>query len=174
MTLRKQTRQLLKYEASTDDILKKRSAALAICDWYVVLHSDSRYATSEMLRGDAATVRKRLIRISIQTEAKLKRTNVPEPRDLQRRVDQMIADFATESPGDSESEPTTLAAAGGGAAVDEGWQLVELIQRIIAPDFWQPQGGPGVVRYFALKRALVVRATSDVQQQVQELLMALR
>ncbi len=174
MTLRKQTRQLLKYEASTDDILKKRSAALAICDWYVVLHSDSRYATSEMLRGDAATVRKRLIRISIQTEAKLKRTNVPEPRDLQRRVDQMIADFATESPGDCESEPTTLVAAGGGAAVDEGWQLVELIQRIIAPDFWQPQGGPGIVRYFALKRAIVVRATSDVHQQVQELLMALR
>ena len=55
-------------------------------------------------------------------------------------------------------------AAAGGALPDTGWQLVELIQRVVAPDFWEPQGGPGVIRYFAMRRVLVVRATTDVHE----------
>jgi hypothetical protein len=73
----------------------------------------------------------------------------------------------------SQREPG-LDARGGAAVADDGWSLIELIQRVIAPDFWEPQGVPGVIRYFAIKRALVVRATTDVHEQLRELLTALR
>lgn len=69
---------------------------------------------------------------------------------------------------------TELGGQAAGGMFDNGWQLVELIQRIIAPDFWESRGGPGSMRYFAMKRVLVVRATSDVHQQIKDLLTALR
>lgn len=177
MTLRTQTRHLLKSEANANDGEAKQSAAEALCDLYVILRSDPRYPNSPMLRGDAAQVRKRLMGISDRTEAKLKRAKVAKPDDLESRVEtaiaSTIASTISESSG-SQGDDTGLVAAGGGAVADEGWPLVELIQRVIAPEFWQPQGGPGVIRYFAIKRVLVVRATSDVHEQVRALLTALR
>ena len=171
--LRKQTRDLLKKEADAQDHRVQRSVAMSLCDLYIVLRSDPRYSESSMLRGDAAKLRKRLMRLARQTEAKLNRANVARPSDLKLKVDQAVA--MTTGPTDSyQRTQVQLAAGGGGAVDDQGWQLVELIQRIIAPDFWQPQGGPGVVRYFAIKQALVIRATSEVHEQVRELLTALR
>lgn len=61
-----------------------------------------------------------------------------------------------------------------GGLPDTGWQLVELIQRVIAPDFWESRGGPGSIRYFAMRRVLVIRATTDIHEQVRDLLTALR
>ncbi|MDB4353266.1 hypothetical protein N9Z64_00900 [bacterium] len=61
-----------------------------------------------------------------------------------------------------------------GGVPDTGWELVELIQRIIAPDFWETRGGPGSIRYFAMRKVLVIRATTDVHEQVRDLLTALR
>ena len=170
--LRQQTRELLKTEANHKDLQAKQASAIALCDMYVVLRSDRRYEDSPMLQGDAAKVRKRLMRISRRNESRLNRAKVPRPSDLETQVDQALAKISDPSASNQQSQPPLFAA--GGAALDDGWQLVELIQRVIAPDFWQSQGGPGVVRYFAIKRALVVRATSDVHQQVQELLSSLR
>lgn len=61
-----------------------------------------------------------------------------------------------------------------GGIPDTGWQLVELIQRVIAPDFWESRGGPGSIRYFAMRKVLVIRATTDIHEQVRDLLTALR
>ena len=63
-------------------------------------------------------------------------------------------------------------AAGGGT--NDGWELVMLIRQIIRPDFWQNAGGNGVVHYLATRRVLVVRATTDVHQDIKDLLTALR
>ena len=175
--LRQQTRQLLKSEANSEDHQGRQAAAMALCDMYVVLRSDRRYADSPMLQGDAAKVRKRLMRIADRNEARLNRAQVARPKQLTEQVDQALADIGKRNSSQlpvTNSQGTQQAVGGGGAPADEGWQLVELIQRVIAPDFWQAQGGPGVIRYFAIKRVLVVRATSDVHQQVRELLSALR
>jgi hypothetical protein len=78
----------------------------------------------------------------------------------------------------SSATGTTAGSIQGGNAPgplpDTGWELVELIQRVVAPDFWDSRGGPGTIRYFAMRRVLVVRATSDVHEQIRDLLMALR
>ncbi len=169
--LRQQTRDLLRHEAVTEDEQAKDAATAALCDLYVVLRSDDRYATSEMLKGDAAKVRRRLISIAERRQRQLKRDEVPKPSDLAAEIDSVIAAALSQN-GPELSD--AVGGQGGGALGDNGWQLVELIQRVVAPDFWEPVGGPGAIRYFAMRRVLVVRATSDVHEQVRDLLMALR
>lgn len=56
----------------------------------------------------------------------------------------------------------------GGPAVPGDWGpvLVDLIQRTIHPDFWDVQGGPGTIVYYAPLHCLVVRATAEVHGDV--------
>lgn len=166
--LRKETSELLRRQATLPSGTAKDDATTALCDLYVVLRSDSRYATSEMLRGDAMKIRRRLLSTLRARQHELRRNGIDRPSELSEQVESAIqaaiADAQAEQPG----------AAGGAALADNGWQLVELIQRVVAPDFWEPRGGPGSIRYFAMRRVLVVRATSDVHQQVKDLLTALR
>lgn len=171
MTLRKQTRDLLRHEATLDAGKAKDHAVTALCDLYVVLRSDQRYPNSEMLQGDAAKIRRRLIAISRKRTNELKRNRVPRPSGLASQVDQAIAAALQRAGG--ANDPPSPGAAGGGA-LDNAWQLVELIQRIVEPDFWDRQGGPGSIKYFAMRRVLVVRATTDVHEQIKDLLTALR
>lgn len=176
-TLRHQTRELLKEDASLDeDSQAKDSAISSLCDLYVILRSDPRYPTSDMLRGDAAKIRRRLISIAERRENRLKREGVAKPPGLSAAVDQAVQASLSEPDGHSLGEtedaiPSGLAGAPLGA---NPWELVELIQRVIAPDFWDVQGGTGTIQYFAMRRVLVVRATSDVHEQIRDLLMALR
>jgi hypothetical protein len=82
--------------------------------------------------------------------------------------------------GDRSADPNSAAgqnaqgAQAAGGIPDTGWQLIELIQRVIAPDFWESRGGPGSIRYFAMRKVLVIRATTDTHEQVRDLLTALR
>ena len=171
--LRHETRELLIQEAVLDDGAAKDAAVAALCDLYVVLRSDDRYGTSAMLQGDAAKVRRRLLSAAHHREAQLKRDGIDRPSNLSSEVDAAIATALADSQTDC-SDRVESSGQGGGALPDSGWQLVELLQRIVAPDFWDRQGGPGTIRYFAMRRVLVVRATTDVHEQIRDLLMALR
>jgi type II secretory pathway component GspD/PulD (secretin) len=53
-------------------------------------------------------------------------------------------------------------------------KLIELIVSTIAPKTWTDQGGEGAIQYYPIGGALVVSQTPDVQEQVAELLEALR
>lgn len=57
---------------------------------------------------------------------------------------------------------------------DYGEELVELIQKVIAPDTWDVVGGRGVIRYWAPGAALVVTQSGDVHDQLRDLLRDLR
>ena len=222
-TLRTQVRNLLRQEATLDPGPDKDAAGTALCDLYVILRNDERFDSSEMLRGDAAKVRRRLISIGKKLESQLKREGVPKPSGLSQTVDEQISQAIAASQsergssasdsssshsdrqnggqsslsGNASSSATDATAPAGSAATgsaatgpaatgpaqganapgplpDTGWELVELIQRVVAPDFWDSRGGPGTIRYFAMRRVLVVRATSDVHEQIRDLLMALR
>jgi hypothetical protein len=58
--------------------------------------------------------------------------------------------------------------------VDNSQQLIDVIQRCIAPTTWDVNGGQGVVRYYAPSKALVVRQTSEMHQQLQRIIPMLR
>jgi type II secretory pathway component GspD/PulD (secretin) len=52
--------------------------------------------------------------------------------------------------------------------------LIKLITNTIAPTSWTSMGGQGTIEYFPLGMALVINQTPDIQEQVAELLAALR
>jgi type II secretory pathway component GspD/PulD (secretin) len=53
-------------------------------------------------------------------------------------------------------------------------QLMDLITATIKPESWNKLGGKGTIQYFPLGYGLVVNQTQDIQEQVQDLLQALR
>jgi hypothetical protein len=53
---------------------------------------------------------------------------------------------------------------------DAGQQLVELIQQTIAPQTWDVNGGPGSIYYWRPGRALAIRATEEVHEEIGGLL----
>ena len=52
--------------------------------------------------------------------------------------------------------------------------LIKLITNTIAPKSWSDQGGPGTIEYHPLTLSLVINQTPDIQDQVADLLAALR
>jgi type II secretory pathway component GspD/PulD (secretin) len=52
--------------------------------------------------------------------------------------------------------------------------LIRLITQTIAPDSWSGEGGKGTIQYYPLGLALVVNQTRDVQEEIADLLQALR
>jgi type II secretory pathway component GspD/PulD (secretin) len=53
-------------------------------------------------------------------------------------------------------------------------QLIRLITSTVAPQTWDSMGGPGNINYYPLGMALVVHQTPDIQEQIADLLAALR
>jgi hypothetical protein len=51
---------------------------------------------------------------------------------------------------------------------------MEIITSSIKPESWEANGGTGVIRYFSIGHALVVRATADAQGGVAGLIGQLR
>ena len=58
----------------------------------------------------------------------------------------------------------------GGQGNDYGPQLVDLIQRTVAPMSWDVNGGPGSIDYWVPGRAIVVRQTDAVHEDIGGLL----
>lgn len=61
-----------------------------------------------------------------------------------------------------------------GEPFDNGPELVALIEAILHPDFWASGGGSGVLHYYRPFRVLVVRATTEVHEDLTMFLEALR
>ena len=155
-SLRTMTSEMLKLQATSEEGPPQDQATIALCDLYVRLRTDARYQSSEMLQQDASKVRRRLLSVAKRKRAALKRSKVVPPKNLSRDIEIALAAQVDEantipdrasSPGDLSESTTRPAIRGGafaaGGAFDNGWQLVELIQRVVAPDFWQERGGSG-------------------------------
>jgi len=57
---------------------------------------------------------------------------------------------------------------------DAGEQLADLIRQTIAPEMWIENGGPGSIYYWRPGRALVIRQTDEVHEQIADLLKQLQ
>jgi Flp pilus assembly secretin CpaC len=60
-----------------------------------------------------------------------------------------------------------------GSATKED-QLIQLIQNTVSPRSWSSMGGQGTIDYFPLTMTLVINQTPDIQEQIADLLNALR
>jgi type II secretory pathway component GspD/PulD (secretin) len=61
-----------------------------------------------------------------------------------------------------------------GASVTREDQLITLIQNTVSPKSWAQMGGQGTIDYFPMTMTLVINQTPDVQEQIADLLAALR
>lgn len=52
--------------------------------------------------------------------------------------------------------------------------LIKLITNTIEPKSWTDLGGPGTIQFFPLSNTLIVNQTTDIQEQIADLLQALR
>jgi hypothetical protein len=181
-TVRRAVSKLMRDAATATDDEQRHSALESLCDAYVAIRLHPGYDDSEILRGEAAKVRRRLITESDRMSDELKRNGIEKPEALTRRVDEAIKESVA-----AQQQPATISGdehnhdvvqdieaiqdrQGGAAIADEAWALVELIQRTVHPDFWESTGGPGSIHYFAIKRVLVVRATTQVHEDLVALL----
>lgn len=131
-------------------------------------------------------VRGRLMRLSdqitlrIAREKRLARSNASRPtKGAEQIAEAVTAPEASPgaSPGNYVPEPSTSAGAFGGGAfqpADNGQQLVDLIQRVIRPETWDINGGPGSIYYWRPGRALVIRQMDEVHGQIGDVLGQLR
>jgi type II secretory pathway component GspD/PulD (secretin) len=53
-------------------------------------------------------------------------------------------------------------------------QLIKLLTNTVQPNSWMLQGGSGTIDYYPLTMALVINQTADIQEQIADLLAALR
>jgi hypothetical protein len=174
-TVRRAVSKLMR-DAATATRDQQRYAALeSLCDAYVAIRLHPGYEGSEILRGEAAKVRRRLITESDRVSEQLKRNGVEKPATLSALVDEALLESATNNGNEHANDAIQVSEVvqnkrGGAPIADEAWALVELIQRTVHPDFWELTGGPGSIRYFAIKRVLVVRATTQVHEDLVALL----
>lgn len=163
--------KMLQNESNAESADDKQTALITLCDAYVAIRLHPKYESSEILQGEAVRVRRRLISEGERLTDRLTREKIERPAALRKQIDSAIQSSSEESQEPSESlDDNGGSGSGGGAIADQGWALVELIQRTVHPDFWETTGGPGSIRYFAMKRVLVVRATTRVHEDLVALL----
>lgn len=181
-------RELIRAYARAESPAAQSAVIHEMCVLYVELKRDPRLASSDTLQEYKAKLWSRLVRIQTELERQLAR----EQRQPGRPADGGAAAVQPSDTADVQASgslagslsllggvlggPADLLAhggslgagslGGGAAGGDYGQSLVELIQRTIAPEFWDVNGGPGTIVYFAPLRVLVVRATSEIHHKI--------
>ena len=140
-------------------------------------------ATSDTLKSYRVKLRGRLLRIQQELERDIARQQKRSGQTAAAGISSArLADAATKAMADQLSligyslgGPGKVFSQGGAMGPpDYGPALVELIQRTIAPGFWDVNGGPGTIVYYAPLRALVVRATGEIHGNLRGALGGLR
>jgi hypothetical protein len=190
--IRRDVDDLLRKEAAAKDGAEHAAAVRAMAALYGEVLRDPRLTKSPTLQQYKAKLWRRLVDV----KQKLEQQQVQQERLRERTMprDQLAALREAEAAAARDSQaladplqlvgyslggPVRAFASGGGAfggapAADYGPDLVRLIEHTIAPDFWEVNGGPGSIFYYAPLHALVVSATDDVHGHVGGVLDGLR
>jgi hypothetical protein len=153
------------------------AAVLDLVDLYIELRDATTLAESEYKRL-GKTVKARLARVAekmqrqidrAKKEAKGKPVKIHEFAVLGQVLAQQQA-FGAPNFGNLGG----LGGIPGATNGDHGQELVDLIQKVIAPDTWDIAGGPGSIMYYSPQRVIVVRQTGEVHRQFKGVLNQLR
>lgn len=178
---------LLKQEAAAKSPAEQAAAVRSMCRLHSEIVRDERYAASDKLKEYRAKLWSRLKKVQSEMKQRLARSADPADKQAADQAAALAAADATTLAAadslaaslaildDAQGSPAMLLAFGGRAVPpDHGRDLVELIERTINPAFWDVNGGPGTVYYYAPLQCLVVRATTEVHGTVGAGLGALR
>lgn len=164
---------LMKSEATARSPVERGAVIEQLCELHARMVSDERFATSDTLKSYRAQIYSRLVRVQNDLKRQLAleaRQPVDEQTVEASRLSQAIGDAVSHSLARQQQVvgdiPQFVALGGAPVPADYGRSLVELIERTINPAFWDTNGGPGTIVYYAPLQCLVVRATSEVHGRV--------
>ncbi len=164
----------MRREATASSKDERAAAIYDLTTIYVELKRDPRLVESETLTSYKNRLWGRLTKVKKDLQREFARADdKPSPSADDQSTDATTAGLAESLSlvGYSVGGPAHLLSqvrgtGGGGVIPDYGPALVALIERTIAPEFWDIVGGPGTIVYYAPLRVLVVRATSDVHHDI--------
>ncbi len=178
---------LLKREAQAKEPSARAAVLQRMCDLHGEILRDERYATSDTLADYRIRLWSRLRRVQADLKRQLARAGEKEGQSTADNAASLAAaDEVSLAAADSlatslsmldqsQGGPGYLLGFGGRAVPpDFGQDLVDLIEQTINPAFWDVNGGPGTIVYYAPLRCIVVRATSEVHGNVGGLIGGLR
>ena len=188
--------------AETD--AEKTTGIIALCRLFVEIGQHEDLPTNASLQRMSVRLRARLQGVETRTVEELRRRKIPEPDAMVaetqafRRSRSGVGDVhmqhatasrqgtngsASDSTYSGSGSPSSGSPSFGdpgsgnlapGGLPDYGWTLVNLIRQTVRPDYWSTAGGPGKAIYFGHSRALVIHGSWRVQEEVADLLNALR
>lgn len=192
----KDMHEIMKREALAKSKPERVEALIELCDLYREVAGDTRLEISESLKEYKGVIRARLNRSKNDIKAHLAREKKKAPKnkkpaEVQSEVLAEQAQTASQSLADQLSlasstlgGPGQVFAAGaasqsqagafGGGMRDYSQDLIDLIERTIAPASWETNGGNGAIVYYPGLMALVVSATTEVHGEVNTVLENLR
>ena len=198
----KDMREIMKREALAKSKPDKAAALCDLCGLYREVVRDPRLPLSDTLKEYKTTMYGRLTRSVTEIKGHLAREkrNAPKSKKGSENSEvlaspeaslsmanqialmsysmggpaKLFADGAGGSGDSQQAGGSQRGGLGGPAMTDYGQDLIDLIQRTIAPDTWDVNGGPGSIVYYPGLMALVVRATTEVHGETAFLLDALR
>lgn len=191
--LSKDVSRLLQSEARSASAADRAELVHEMCALFNEVVRDPRFDTSEALEELRGRLAGRLRKIQRELTKDLTGKRKPGKSPNSRQLPEQQQDQQQQATRDAANSLTAqLAIVGatmggpaslfsqqgggafGGGRADDGEALVELIQRTIHPDFWDVNGGPGTIMYYAPLHALVVRATDEIHGDVGGLARGLR
>lgn len=177
-------RALFRREVQAASDADRATAIYEMTELYQEIRRDPRLDTSETLTSYKIKLWSRLTRIKADINRHISRAErqkgaakqTPALPVLSER-EQVAASLAAASTsghlgmaGSALGGPASVfsqgSARGGRAIPDYGPSLVALIERTIAPEFWDTNGGPGSIVYYQPLMCLVVRATTEVHHAI--------
>jgi hypothetical protein len=176
--IRREVSDLLKRESTADDAQRARLVR-RMTDVYREVVGDPRFLSHPTLQQQKNKLWTRLTRVRNELkrrQAVAGRQSLDESTASERLVaDQMATHLQIASQTLGGPIAVFTGVGGGGAVADDfGDELIDLIQNTIQPSHWNANGGPGSIFYYRPVHALVVRASSEVQGQVREVVGGLR
>ena len=151
---------------------------------YQEVLNDPRYEKSDQLKYYKTKIWSRLNAVKKDLHkivAREERRGTRRKKDEQALVDEVnqslsshIALVGYSMGGPAHVLTHASGARGGGGVADHSQLLIDLIERVIAPDFWDSNGGPGSIFYYAPAHALVISATGDIHHKIGGALHGLR
>jgi len=181
-------RAAMQQEADEKEAAQWAATVARLALIYGELMRDPRLPESPTLAGYRVKTRARLLSIQKDLERDLEREGKALPPNSSRPKAtvslgnapwEMSLSLGGESADQLAARLKEVAtrwgsAPGGAARGDYGQLLVELIRQTISPEFWDVNGGPGVIVYYRPGHALVVRATGDIHERIGGTVDALR
>ena len=145
---------------------QREAAVLRLTELYREIMTDRRLLTSPTLNNYRIKIRSRLLKILRSMEYAARHKTANKYSDQSSSLLAILQQHLQRSSDAMGGANRMLQGNAAPGVRDYGPALVNLIKTTISPEFWDINGGPGVIVYYPPLRLLVIRATSPIHYQI--------